>query len=1426
MESVLGDGKFKAIPAGLIRNLQKGVFIMKGREARLLEKASEGKSIKEIISLADKYKILEENKETFDISGKIDTSNPIYPIYRFYESEVQKYLKKIRPEMKRIKDKQGVEWFEIPIKWEDKIKPIYAFKAGDVVAEPAYNISIKEAKKIWSKFFNEDEVKFIAKKQLPPDPQGRVVYGRYADALVEVVEKNGKIDDKVLYHEAFHAYVDLFVDEKTKKELFAEYSEEELADKFADYVSTKKAPTKKIERFFRELLAFIKKLIKKQDKVERLFDDILKKRRREVKKPTLVKRYKVGPEEEVPEEVLKEFKKAEEEILSQLAKKVKDLGGIKIAKDIEEEMREAVPINLLNKNGFTPDEMAKELNTLGYNFEDGYELLDQLRKVKGARIKITPKKEVKIEKIKVKKIENKLAADVEALGGLENPDIVKDLNEIGGYNFKSKEELLKALKTEKPRKTTSIEREVRELLKIYKVSPKTTRIKTIIKRATGLIPPRKIVKIEEKKLLKLRLRIQALGARFGKRAAMEEMREKISELREQHKQKIKTSEEIKEKLYQYAKKNLPPSERGKVLARLKNVKTEIGLKRAITYTQRVLEKYLAKQEIKKIVKDIQKIPTTGMSYDYKKKIEGIKAMFDLKRRTAKTIKRRQKLLEFILRESSLPMSREEFEQAMRENKDIPLSISTPVPRELIEDALRKPLNELNLEEVRALHKTLMNLAHLGRTKHRLLKIAEKREIKKQQNLLIQKLAKDINRIKEIEEKLQQIKITKEKSRKERVIYGIKKYYWQNIRPERILEKLDGYKTFGEWWRTFFQPIDKATDQEVEEYHKKEEELKQIFKDLKINTKKFFKGKREKINERIGKAGGLTPSEKIGVYLASLDEDKKRYLILKKNFTEQDIQDVVNALTPQEKALGDWLLSKYNDPKEWEEINKVHVLLFGTDMGKVKNYSRIFTKAMPGELSQDMANEMLERYRLRRAFVERGFTYERTKTALKDISLDAIADYLKHIQQVAHFKAFAPIVRDYNKILLDSDFREKVIDLIGEEAYVELVNYIKDVASKKQGRNWTSTEKFLLKRRAKAAPAMIGFNVLSWARQPVSILTAMAEGPVHTQYIIKGVKQYTANPKKITKFVEERSPQIKYRFVERVIREMEESKSIEKIVSGKTTLAEASVAGVRLSDKATVVAIWKGIYDMVKMGKVKGLKPTEENAIEYANYIIRKTQPTGYTKDLPSYFRAGPTEKMFTMFMNMANQSVNYQTHDIIGKVKAGERNLASGAWGIIFSVIISSFILGMIQRGRLPKDWKEIVIDLASYPLGGWFIVGGILKAGLSGYTEYGIAPLEFLNSLTKSVADLKRGKWEKALYALGQGVSMWSGIPWNQPYRTAKGVLDFIKGETSDLRRLIWSEWTLKEEKGGEGFILEKNLPTLYKRSTTIEKSLPIIEK
>jgi len=104
---VLGDGKFKAIPKSEIKKFGTIEKIKKAFPNNWSQMA-----------------------ETFDISGKIDTNNPIY---RFYEKEVGRFLQS-KYGAKIVTDPKGVRWFEVDITKDMGDKPVLAF--GKIATSP------------------------------------------------------------------------------------------------------------------------------------------------------------------------------------------------------------------------------------------------------------------------------------------------------------------------------------------------------------------------------------------------------------------------------------------------------------------------------------------------------------------------------------------------------------------------------------------------------------------------------------------------------------------------------------------------------------------------------------------------------------------------------------------------------------------------------------------------------------------------------------------------------------------------------------------------------------------------------------------------------------------------------------------------------------------------------------------------------------------------------------------------------------------------------------------------------------------------------------------------------------------------------------------------------------------------------------------
>jgi len=116
---VLGDGKFKAVS----KRYYESTDTLDITDGKVMQKGFNTKTQKH-----GTFEIPESEKETFDISGKVDTENPIY---KFYEKEVGKYLKN-KYNAQLVTDPQGVKWWEIPVAAEEAKKPVLAYGKAEL----------------------------------------------------------------------------------------------------------------------------------------------------------------------------------------------------------------------------------------------------------------------------------------------------------------------------------------------------------------------------------------------------------------------------------------------------------------------------------------------------------------------------------------------------------------------------------------------------------------------------------------------------------------------------------------------------------------------------------------------------------------------------------------------------------------------------------------------------------------------------------------------------------------------------------------------------------------------------------------------------------------------------------------------------------------------------------------------------------------------------------------------------------------------------------------------------------------------------------------------------------------------------------------------------------------------------------------------
>lgn len=293
---VLGDGKFKAVPNHSVFPNETGYL-------------SKDLGYKEAPNKKG-YVYKEADTESFDISGKVDTNNPIY---KFYEKEVARYLKN-NYSAALYKDAQGVTWFKVNLNPKMAEAPIQAFKRGPASVP---NTSLDQAKSEINKLFNPGEIDFLFPSSIEGGAQGRYTASQaLKNPLIEIVQSGGKINDKTLYHEAFHAYINQFLSPEARARLIASIknsvltlpqrdalakkyegsdviAEEYAADAFASWLSGKKVPFG-TQSIFSKIKAKLQEWINKLLGLNKTFEKIVNKERPATPSPKQpVERFKV-----------------------------------------------------------------------------------------------------------------------------------------------------------------------------------------------------------------------------------------------------------------------------------------------------------------------------------------------------------------------------------------------------------------------------------------------------------------------------------------------------------------------------------------------------------------------------------------------------------------------------------------------------------------------------------------------------------------------------------------------------------------------------------------------------------------------------------------------------------------------------------------------------------------------------------------------------------------------------------------------------------------------------------------------------------------------------------------------------------------------------------------------------------------------------
>lgn len=648
------------------------------------------------------------------------------------------------------------------------------------------------------------------------------------------------------------------------------------------------------------------------------------------------------------------------------------------------------------------------------------------------------------------------------------------------------------------------------------------------------------------------------------------------------------------------------------------------------------------------------------------------------------------------------------------------------------------------------------------------------------------------------------------------------YHNGQIRIDRLLEGIDGGPN-GRLQEMIYRPVDTADQVAWDNQAAEERVFQEKFGDP-ATLKDIMLTPQPPTDLGLGEdKRGLSSSEKIGISMMAMQGDVGMGHLTEGNqYTEAEVQNIINSLTPKEIELRDHMLEYYN--RKGAQAIELAKTYLGVDINPMDLWAPIqLLKGTEPDADVDYTTSLLETFAKGENIPEHGFVKKRTG-GNQPVDIDAVSTFLHNIHRLERFNAMLPAAKEVGGLLNNPKLREAMNKASRGTATKILDKWLQD-SVKGQTTNitsWVGKQAEGLRRNATAYIA--GFNLLMASRQPIAALRLIADSPKTGALFLKNLikvgsqgnfNSIKAQVYKKSRMMRTRSPE-RY-FVEQLsttpgtsVAATQKSlrrraKATYRQVSGKKALNEQSFALLKNLDQYTAVVGWQAAYEAAK---ADGL--AEADAIKHADKRIERLQAAGRTPQLPDMFRGGVFERMITTFQNETNQNYNFITKDLIGATARKEISVGKAAYRFLVGHVVPALMMGIISRGRLQDDWGEAAKDVGVYTLSPALVLGQGIASAWEGYADLPMYKQSFRHAWSAATNIMDEEKPVRdILVPTIKAIGSITGQPWAQPIRTAEGVIDLAEGETEDIRRVIYSKYAIEQSEAereenkrkGEGF-------------------------
>ena len=397
-----------------------------------------------------------------------------------------------------------------------------------------------------------------------------------------------------------------------------------------------------------------------------------------------------------------------------------------------------------------------------------------------------------------------------------------------------------------------------------------------------------------------------------------------------------------------------------------------------------------------------------------------------------------------------------------------------------------------------------------------------------------------------------------------------------------------------------------------------------------------------------------------------------------------------------------------------------------------------------------------------------------------LSMDVL---FTHIGDVSRFISHAEILRDTNRLTTNVEWATKVKEVVGDNVY----NSIRDwVAHQTLVVNETSNPyvNWLSKQKQKSTIAILGMNIPVGPKQRASMWSAAEEmGDGGFKWLIKGAitagfrstvygstKSGTwDNIIRLSPYMKTRQSAV-YQEAAKLNRRIDPFVKKFKIPGFTHEFTHQDVKDwtmewIQLNDRAAVAPIWLGafnkyLHDNNTMDEAK--------AVEYADNIIQRSQPSSLPVDLAPIQRGSSQLKLFVSFMTWTLKAGNrFQNKNRAWR--EGALTFRQYSRHVMYELFFASWTVAVIdsviKSADLPEWWEAITAPIEVLLSGVPFI------REIPSYYKYstgqigGSTAFEGIQRILKAAWSVKKSavndrEWRKTYYDMARAVELQVGIP------------------------------------------------------------------